>query len=249
MTDHNRFGLSRVIPSAIRRQVRQRCGFGCVRCGVALVDYEHFDPDFKDAAEHRAEGITLLCMQCNQKRRRGVLSAETVAAANSAPRCRSQGFASESFDFGTDSLEVVFAGVRMVDCNRLIEVNSVPILAVIPPEMAMQPYRLSGLFADETGDITLEIRDNIWSVDADNWDVECVGPRIFIRRGARDISLILRSEPPHRLVVEQLNMQFEGIRLRGTDKRLEQSFDGTNWNAWHGGNVRGCSVGISFRSR
>jgi len=249
MTERNKRGLFRTIPADVRREVRQRCGFGCVRCGLALYDYEHFEPDFKDATSHRAEGITLLCMQCNQKRRRKVLSVETVRAANSEPLCRQQGFASEWFDFGTESLEVAFAGVTFEDCEHLIEVNGFSLLSIKAPEESGQPFRLSGRFADDTGDITLKIEGNLWSAGADNWDVECVGPRITIRNGPRDISLVLRSEPPRRLVVEQLNMQFEGVRLRGTGDMLETSFDGRNWSSFRGCSVKSCRVGISLASR
>ncbi len=29
------------IPLPIQREVRQRCGFGCVICGLPLYDYDH----------------------------------------------------------------------------------------------------------------------------------------------------------------------------------------------------------------
>jgi len=249
MVDRNKHGLSRTVPAAVRREVRQRCGFGCVRCGLGLYDYEHFDPDFKEATEHCADGITLLCMQCNQKRRRGVLSVETVKAANASPRCSEQGFANEAFDFGQDSVEIAFAGVTFSDCDRLIEVNGFPILAIRPPEAPSQPYRLSGRFADETGEITLKIEDNIWSAGADNWDVECIGPRITIRSGPRNVALILKAEPPTRLVIEKLNMQFEGVFLRGESDLLEISFDNQHWSRFSGCSMHSCTVGIALSNR
>ncbi len=245
----NKHGLTRTISDVTKREVRKRCGFGCVRCGLAFFDYEHFDPDFKDAKEHRAEGITLLCMQCNQKRAHGTLSVETVAAANMAPKCLERGFASESFDFGSDPMQVAFAGVTFTNCPILIEVNGFPLLSVREPEAPGTPYRLSGLFADDTGEITLKIEDNVWSAGADNWDVECVGPLITIRNGPRLICLVLRQEPPQRLVVERINMVFERIHLRGNDGVLEMSFDGRTWGVWRGCNTIDCRVGISFNNR
>lgn len=247
MTERNRHGLSRTVPGDMRREVRQRCGFGCVRCGLGLYDYEHFDPDFKDATEHSAHGITLLCMQCNQKRRRGVLSVESVRVANVNPRCFEQGFSNEAFDFGQQPIEIVFAGVTFVDCNHLIEVDEFPILSINPPEAPSAPYRLSGRFADKDGDITLKIEDNAWSAGADNWDVECIGPRITIRNGPRDIALILKAEPPTRLVVERLNMQFEGVFLRGRNEQLEISSDGNRWSRFTACSIQSCAVGISLR--
>jgi hypothetical protein len=247
MVDRNKFGLSRRIPDDIRREVRQRCGFGCVRCGLALFDYEHFDPDFADATEHKAQGITLLCMQCNQKRARGMLSRETVRLANEKPRCKEQGFADEAFDLGVGPFEVAFAGVTFSEITHLIEINGLSILSVKSPEDPSQPYLLSGKFSDSTGEITLTIEDNVWRVGADKWDVECVGPRITIRYGPRDISLVLKAEPPSRLVVEKLNMVCDGVFLRGKDDLLEISRDGgRNWHRWSGCNMRGSRVGILF---
>jgi hypothetical protein len=75
----NKHGLPRSIPSHIKQEIRQRCGFGCVICGFGFYDYEHFDPDFVDAKSHSPEGMTLLCSQCNQKRARKRLSVATVA--------------------------------------------------------------------------------------------------------------------------------------------------------------------------
>jgi hypothetical protein len=249
MAERNQHGLSRHIPSDIRMKVRKRCGFGCVLCGTALYDYEHFDPDFKDATEHKDAGITLLCMQCNQKRARGTLSVESVRAANENPRCLQQGFASESFDFGVDPIEVALAGVTFTACPILIQVNGYSLLSIDAPQQKAEPFRMSGLFADENGQITLSIKDNVWSVGDDNWDVECIGPRITIRKGKGDVSLVLRQEPPKRMVVEQLNMQFEGVYLRGTTDLLETSFDGKNWRKFSSVSMSNCAVGMAFRNR
>jgi len=249
MGERNKHGLGRNIPAEVKRVVRKRCGFGCVRCGLALYDYEHFDPDFKDALSHDEKGITLLCMQCNQKRNRGVLSVETVREANLNPKCLSVGFASETFDFGTKSMTVIFAGYTFIDCNTLIAINDFPILSVQPPENSGEPYRLSGRFADETGEITLAIKDNVWIAGADSWDVECVGPRIIIKNGPRRVALKIKSEPPHRIIIEQLNMQFDGVTLRAENEKFEMSVDGKNWVSFTGGGALECNVGIDLRNR
>ena len=246
MAERNRHGLSRTIPSAVKRVVRQRCGFGCVICGLSLYDYEHFDPDFKDAKEHNEKGITLLCMQCNQKRRRGVLSVETVAKASGSPKSKQQGFSNEAFDFGSEPIEIQFAGVFFKNCDHLIRVGTISILSLSNPEEEGSPYLISGRFGDETGAATLKIENNIWSVGADNWDVECVGSRITIRKGPGDIVLVLKSEPPYRLIVERLNMEFEGMYFRGNTEKLEISYDGINWGSWQGCGMENCRVGMQF---
>ncbi len=246
MTVINKHGLRRTVPPDVKREVRRRCGFGCVICGLGFYEYEHFDPDFADATEHNPVGMTLLCSQCNQKRARGRLSAATVAAANANPKCLQQGFSSELFDFGSEPIEVEFAGVTFFDCRDLIAVNGRPLLSVSPPNERGEPILLSGLFADAKGKVTLTIKDNVWSVDSKNWDVECVGPRITIRRGPGAISLVLRMEPPTRLVVQRIEMQFQGVYFRGDAETLEISMNGNDWNRWQGCSVRHCMVGIAI---
>lgn len=249
MGERNKNGLGRTIPAATKFEVRKRCGYGCVRCGLGFYDYEHFDPDFKDAKSHDPAGITLLCMQCNQKRARGQLSAETVAQANAAPRCLQSGFAREEWGFGHDPISVVFAGATFTNVKVLIEINGYPIMSVLPPEDGSSFYRFSGLFSDRFGQTTLKIKDNEWFAGVDNWDVECIANRITVRSGPRDISIVLRSEPPRRLVIERINMVYDGFFLRGTEDSLEFSRDGMNWMRFNSVHMEDCQVGISLGNR
>lgn len=246
MAERNQHGLGRYVPQDVRREIRSRCGFGCVLCGLAYYDYEHFDPDFKDAKEHNPKGMTLLCMQCNQKRARGTLSAETVARANANPKCKQQGFASELFDFGPEPIEVKFAGVSFIDCRTMIQICGVDLLSFRPPEVPGTPVLLSGFLSDVTGSTTLKIVDNEWSAGDENWDVEVQGPRITIRRGLGDIALQIRAMPPHALAIEIIDMEFEGYLLRGNEQTLSFSIDGKYWSDLTAASVQGCQVGISF---
>lgn len=246
MAERNQYGLGRYVPQDVRREIRSRCGFGCVLCGLAYYDYEHFDPDFKDAKEHNPDGMTLLCMQCNQKRARGTLSAETVARANEAPRCKQQGFASELFDFGPEPIEVKFAGVSFFDCKTLIQIRGVDLLSIRPPEAPGTPVLLSGYLSDCTGATTLKIVDNVWAAGDENWDVEVEGPRITIRRGLGDIALQIRVMPPHALAIERINMEFEGYFLKGNEQTLSYSIDGKSWSDMTAVSIGGFQVGICF---
>lgn len=54
----NKYGLSRNIPNHIKRAVRQKCGFGCVICGLFICDFDHYAPSFSEAKKHNPDGIT-----------------------------------------------------------------------------------------------------------------------------------------------------------------------------------------------
>lgn len=249
MTTKNRYGLSRRVPADVKRVIRQRCGFGCVICGFGFYEYEHFDPDFADATEHNPTGMTLLCSQCNQKRARGRLSAESVALANINPKCLEQGFANELFDFHSEPLEIIFGGMEFYNCKHLIVVNERPILTVQPSPMPNSPMLLSGVFCDELGRDMLKIEENEWSVKSDNWDVDIEGPRIIIRSAPRQISLVLKMNPPKGIIVERLDMTFEGVRFKGDEQTLKFTMDGNYWHKWSGCSVRNGYVGIAIETR
>lgn len=86
-------------------------------------------------------------------------------------------------------------------------------LSITPPEEAGAPYSISGLFADDTGAITLKIENNQMIVGADNWDVEWKGKTLTIWKSPRNISLVLTLYPPSIIVVERLEMELDGVKL------------------------------------
>ena len=217
----NKYGLKRHIPVGIKRIIRKRCGFGCVRCGFGWYDYEHFNPDYSDAEEHNPNGMTLLCMSCNQKRNRGTLSRETVIAANKKPKCLEDGFAKESFDYGSNLIEVEFASNKFIDCEHIICIDDLPILSIQNPIEEGDTFLMSGIFFNSEGEKSFEIKDNEWFGEIDNWDIECIGKRIIIKENDKDITLIIRQEPPNLFVIEKINMLFNNTRIIGDENTLE----------------------------
>lgn len=249
MEGKNRHGLSRYIPEEVKREVRQRCGFGCVICGFGFYDYEHFKPDFVDARVHDPKGMTLLCSQCNQKRARGRLSAHTVEMADGDPKCRQEGFASELFDFHNEPITVKFAGVKFHNCQNLIVVNDQPILSVKSSPHPNGPILLSGIFCNSIGQQTLLIHENEWHAKTDNWDVECIGPRIKIRFAPGEFALVLKMEAPSGLEIERLDMLYEGVRIRAENELLQVSINGGIWQKWYACSMTDCYTGLSLQSR
>jgi hypothetical protein len=210
MGDVNRFGLNRKIPSIVRRQVRQRCKFGCVVCGNPFYEYHHHDPPFADARTHDASGIILLCHLCHGKLTRGHLSSETVSAHADNPTKNIP----EAFDVGLDHPSIRLGQVDIGNTSIIIYLDGIDVLAIRQPEFADGPFRLSGYFADSRGNVTLTIKDNQWQANADSWDVEIEGTRITVREQHGRIALRLRTEPPNLLVVERLDMQYGVYRLK-----------------------------------
>ena len=245
MTEKNKFDLTRVIPESIKREVRQRCGFGCVFCGGAIYQYEHFAPTFAEATEHAAEGITLLCPSCHEKKTKGFTATSSVITANVSPFCRKQGFSFERFDIGADAFpEIVIGALRARNVKTLIRLYGDEILSIRPPDTAGSPFLVNAWLCDIEGNEVLKIVDNEWQTRAENWDVIVVGPRISIRRGPGDVVLVLRAEPPERLIIERINMFHRGVVITCQEGQDLTINDRGKIMHSSGMEFDGCQVGI-----
>lgn len=247
MTYVNKRGLCRDIPDAIKRDVRQRCGFGCVRCGSAIYRYHHFDPPFEEAETHVSDGITLLCGACHDLAH-GFLSRQTLQACNQNPKCFEQGFSYGPFDVGSSSPVVVLGNLTFIGTPIILEVFGKALLAIEPSEQHRTPFRLSATLHDRKGNEMLRIGQNEWQVLSSNWDMEVEKSTITIRHAPRQIALKLRSEPPGKLVIETLDMFYGGLRIIGKEGQPTTAFlpDGMVWFKVPvpGATISGCGRGI-----
>jgi SEC-C motif len=213
MRNINKNGLSRDIPDPVKREVRKRCGFGCVVCGCAIYQYEHVDPTFAEAFTHDPDSITLLCAGCHDRVTRGLLSKETVKKHDHSPQTKKAGFSFGPFDIGDNHPEVVAGAFRAKMTSRIIVVSGEPILAVEPPEEVGGPFRLSALLCDSAGTEILRIVSNEWQASTNNWDIEVIGQQIKIRSAHRNVTLSLRTLPPHTIIIEKLDMYYQGTHI------------------------------------
>lgn len=213
MQDRNQYGLPRNIDAATKREVRQRCGFGCVNCGCAVYQYEHLDPTFANAKSHDPARIVLLCGGCHDRVTRGLLSKETVALRALKPKCKEKGFSFGPLDVGTGPLTITVGTAKFQNVRYAIQLNGENILHFAEPQEAGAPISLNAFLADQDGHEVLRIVDNEWRTSSRNWDVEVIGNRISIRRDRGDISLVMRADSPSNLVIERMNMLHRNIRI------------------------------------
>jgi hypothetical protein len=221
---YNAHGLSREIPAAVKREIRQRDGFGCVICGLGIIQYEHVDPEFKDARSHDPDAIALLCPQCHSKITTRMWSKGRVKLAMRNPKCKQVGYAREFFDFSEGHPALQFGGMLLRNCPTPIEVGGHPLFKIAPPELPGEPFLFSGLFTDSNGNVSLEIENNEWKAYSDSWDVEVRGPTIKIREAQRVVHLILNVVQPDTIVVEKLEMSLGGLRFQADGNFLRVIF-------------------------
>ncbi len=235
----NRFGLSRNIPEEVKRQVRKRCGFGCVICGSFIFEYEHIKPEFHEAKSHDPDKITLLCPTCHSKVTKGLLSKKEVEEHNKNPFCKSAN-ASETFLENAKNMhEIIFAGTTIKNCPKPIVVKDLPLIKIDKNEEGI--FLLSANFFNSKGIKSLEIVENEWIINSNNWDFECKGNQMTIRDEKGLISLKLEINPPDTLIVKKVNMYLYNYHFIGNDKELF-----INGSKFSGVIIDNCEIGFKL---
>lgn len=213
----NKFGLSRSIPAATQLAVRRECGFGCVICGEAICEYEHFDPEFKDARDHRVSGVALLCKLCHGKRTSGLISKRRVVAARGNPFCLQPQHRWRTTNAIDGPITVVLGAARFVSPRFVLRIDGENLLTIGAPEQTGGPVLITGKFYDSEERLCLTIENNIYEGSADAFDAKWTGQVLCIRRARRDVALRLRlDDSTNTVTVETCKMHFRGITVSAT---------------------------------
>ncbi|MDN3685568.1 hypothetical protein QW180_26425 [Vibrio sinaloensis] len=116
------------------------------------------------------------------------------------------------------------------------------------PECEGAPFRINAYLADRDGaEVLKKITDNEWVTSTSNWDVEVVGPKITIRKALGDITLVLRTEAPHSLIVERLEMVHRGVKISCRENsNLEVVTRSGQVLKSASMNITGCKVGFDI---
>jgi hypothetical protein len=206
----NIHGLPRDIPESVKRAVRQRCGFGCVICGSAVVQYHHFAPEYAQATEHHSEGITLLCGRCHDKARH--TSTDEISRHDRSPFCKRQGFVHD-FLFASREKISFQIGSAIFKRHAILVYDEESIISFAPPEEPGAPLRLFARLQDDDEKDMLEIADNEWRAGTDFFDLDTSGNTFLIRRKLKDITLKMILRPTGDITIERLKLGYKGFKV------------------------------------
>lgn len=204
------------IPEPLKREVRQRCGFGCIFCGIPIYEYEHIEPWAK-VRDHHSENLVLLCPNHHAEFTRGQRSKDEILQAAKAPHNLAAGSVGHIFHVSKPPLEVVLGGVEFVRVLDLLVVDREPLISV---EYLVKDGTEAGLTAsiyDRQQDRVLRIERNEWVASVGQWDVQLEGPRLTLRAAEREIQIQIRVDPPSRIIFERGVIYYRGIEISFTD--------------------------------
>ncbi|WP_295819861.1 hypothetical protein [uncultured Deinococcus sp.] len=244
----NKHGLGRDIPPEVKRLVRQRCGFGCVICGLALVDYEHVDPVFAEARFHDPDAIVLLCPTHHAMVTRGMMSKTRVMEAAKKPAALQRGFTHGVFQVDRGPLIVDFGGFVCEDTPIILNIGGVPLLSFEKPQDEEEPWNMTAIMADYLGSPLMSVFRNEWRISTTRWDVKVEGNRILVRNGPRNIGLKIRHDPGKSIVFEAARLAFAGMKIECREgEGTKYSFPGGESGHIGGGRATKCGGGIMMQ--
>lgn len=203
MEDINKHGLPRDIPTYIKRQVRQRCGYGCVVCGKLFCQYHHFNPTFNEATAHVADGITLLCPFHHDQITNGRVSEDFISRHNANPYSVKNSNSKYLFEDLSYPLEVALGGLVFISPEGcLLRVDDNEVFSINNPPKENKPLITASFFSSSGN--TLKVVENEIIASTGSWDIETQGREIVIRDAPRDVFLHLKFTPPKRIEVIRL---------------------------------------------
>ncbi len=225
MANINKHDLSRNIPSAVQREVRQRCGFGCVVCGSAIYDYDHFEPEFHEAKEHSADGIALLCPTDHARKRKGLLSKKAYRDAIQSPKALELKGAWDSWETARFAPTISLGDKVFTGGTSVLMVEGETLLGFKQPEENGAPPRLLVRFFDRDGTEVFSIVDNRIICHSDAFDIDTTANKWIVRSKLYKVDLEIILQPPHYIAVKRLKCRYRRWGLEVDGSKLQLKFD------------------------
>ncbi|PTT66830.1 hypothetical protein [Arthrobacter sp. HMWF013] len=203
------------IPAGIKRDLRQRCGFGCVLCGSPVFDYEHIDG--YGVTGHDPAAMTLLCTMHHREKSAGRLPVSMVRRADADPHNRSRSLGAkhdlffEGNTFTVNMGSTTFTKSKSSVAARAIEIDGE---AVVGFSFSEGRILLDITIRDQDNVPLVVVRKGQLRHAVHAWDVVFEGTKLSVRRGPRDIALEIKLSPPAGISIERAEIWCRGILVR-----------------------------------
>ncbi len=208
---------SRNIPLPIQREVRQRCGFGCVICGMPLYEYEHME-EWALVRRHVADEITLLCDHHHREKTNGLLPKEVVRKANENPFNLHEGISKPYLLHFAGDEAIVEIGGNTFSCKDQgygtamipISVDGTPLIGLI---LADGHFLLNLVIFNEYNSPVLHIKNNQLIFKPVAWDIQLVGTVLTVRENHRKILIEIEFCPPNKVIFKRGRFLRNGVEI------------------------------------
>lgn len=237
----NQFGLKRYIPEQVKKIIRKNSGYGCVVCGCAIVEYEHVDPEFKNARSHNASRMALLCPLCHGKVTKGIFSKDKIKKHMKNPWAYQNGMSYDDLELPVEKEPKIIIGNTALNSKEsFLTINNKKIIYLNEPEAHGAPYRLNATFYNYDGKAVARICNNQFQNILGMTDIVCQGPKVVIKDIIYSKTLLeVTRKGNENLELNQLHINYEGVRVTvHNDGKIE--LDANNLSGIFDGGSIGC---------
>jgi hypothetical protein len=194
-------------------EVRQACGFACVRCGVTIYRYLRLP---------EGHGVTLLCPTCHGLVEEGRLTPMQVQGFHANPVVRQRHFARDRLPFSPDLPSLIMGGSQLLrDTPIPLTLEGEPILIFAPPRRSNGATRISVRMGGADGEPVQVVNGNEWIPTDGSWHFLLRGDRYSMMAARGEGLAVLRIVARNRIAVEHLRTTIRGRRLEVTPDWLE----------------------------
>ncbi len=210
------------IRTEVQREVRQRCGFGCVLCGLPIYQIHHIEGD---PTVHDPRDMTLLCPNHHEEENKGLITKDQIRAANDDPVNHRNGVSSaqklNGFMDPSCSFIIGNCEVRNAAQNghfAPIMIDGLPILAFnFEDGRALLELRLF----NEYNEAVLIVEDGSLVLSTLPWDITFKGDELTIREGRGKIRLQVGFHPPSNVEIKRGFFLFDGAAIAVSEHGVE----------------------------
>lgn len=203
------------IPNATKRNVRKRCGYGCVICGMPIYEYDHIHL-WSDEKKHRIDNITLLCPNHHSEKTKGLLDVEAIVTANKHPHNLQTGITKPyRLQFkGQECIVAIGDQLNFKTSQKRTGNQMIPFLINNIKPLSFRFYDkyllLNLSVLDEENNPSLIVHDGELVFSVNNWDVEFIGRRLKIRKKKGVIYFDIEFVPPNKIVLWKFDINIHG---------------------------------------
>ena len=207
----------RYIPAEIRREVRRRCGFGCIICGMPVYEYHHII-DWAIVKEHTKENITLLCPNHHANVTAKLISQQQVEQFNRNPKNIGAGKSGVLPIYYEGAECTVTMGTNFftsrlnndIDFLCPLMVDGVPLI-----KFTLQDGHilLDLLICDSSNTKLLEVQENALIYYLPVWDAHFTANTLTIRDKEKKYGLSVTFKPPSIVKINSGLIFFNGIKI------------------------------------
>lgn len=242
------------IPAHIARQVRQRCGYGCVICGDLIIDYHHMT-EFSKNPVHEVENIVLLCTKHHREISSGRLSEAKIRAAANSPYALRPGASNHNYILDEGQAYTIRAGGSIFELapgDPGIDFVSMYDLPLFYVRFYGGVPHFSFKIFDHSDRLVLSLEENAIKLRRPLWDVTLKGAYLRVHYGPRaEIAKIKIRDSTitfERLIVHSRGtvVGFENDSLWINDDQTYGEFHSNYYRGFMGNIVRIIGINCEF---